>query len=125
MDLGFLINNLVSSGSLFLFLLKPALLNGGRLAASSLALNLNFLGLVGAQFIGKARLFGGLGSSGSAELLDVGLSIAGLDGGRLVGTEFTEVEFLDRVGCRMLEFVVSYESSTAAANKIIGDRRAG
>jgi hypothetical protein len=104
MDLGFLIINLVSSRSLFLFLLKPALLNGGGLAASSLALNLNFLGLVGAQFIGKACLFGGLGSSRGAELLDVGLSIAGLDGGRLVGTEFTEVEFLDRVGCSMLEF---------------------
>lgn len=95
------------SGGSLLFLLKPALLNRSGLAGSGLALNLNFLGLVGVQFIGEAGFFGGLGGSRNAELLSVGLSITGLDGRRLVGTELTEVEFLDRVGCRMLEFVVS------------------
>lgn len=97
----------MSGGSLILFLLKPALLNGSGLAGSGLALNLNFLGLVGVQFIGEAGFFGGFGGSRNAELLSVGLSVTGLDGGRLVGTELTEVEFLDRVGCRMLEFVNS------------------
>lgn len=90
--------NLVGSRGLFLILLKPALLNGGGLTGGGLALNLNFLALVGLQFIGKVGLLGRLGSSGNAELLDVSLGITGLDGGRLEGTEFTEVELLNRVG---------------------------
>lgn len=97
----------MSGGSLFLFLLKPALLNRSGLAGSGLALNFNFLGLVGVQLIGEAGFFGGLGGSRNAELLSVGLSVTGLDRRRLVGTELTEVEFLDRVGCRKLEFVDS------------------
>lgn len=100
----------MSGRCLILFLLKPAFLNGGGFAGSGLTLDLDFLGLVGVQFIDEAGFFGRLGGSRSAELLDVGLSIARLDGSRLVGTEFTEVEFLDGVGCRMLEFV---DSSTA------------
>ncbi len=97
----------MSGGSLFLFLLKPALLNRSGLAGSGLAFNFNFLGLVGVQLIGEAGFFGGLGGSRNAELLSVGLSVTGLDRRRLVGTELTEVEFLDRVGCRKLEFVDS------------------
>jgi hypothetical protein len=99
------IEKLVGSRNLLLFLLEPALLNRGGLTGRGLALDLNFLGLVGVQFIGEAGFFGRLGGNRSAELLDVGLSIARLDGRRLVGTELAEVEFLDRVGCRKLEFV--------------------
>jgi hypothetical protein len=88
----------VSGRSLILILLKPALLSRGGLASSGLTLNLDLLGLVGAQLIGEVGFFGRLGGSRSAELLDVGISVAGLDGRRLVGTKLAKVEFLDRVG---------------------------
>lgn len=95
----------MSGRGLILVLLKPALLSRGGLASSGLALDLDLLGLVGAQLIGEVGFFGRLGGSRSAELLDVGISVTGLDGRRLVGTKLAKVEFLDRVGCRMLEFV--------------------
>jgi hypothetical protein len=93
----------VRSSLLLWFLLKPALLGRGSLAAGGLALNLNLLALVGLQFASKVGLLGGLGSSRSAELLDVSLGITGLDGRGLEGTEFTEVELLNRVGCTVLD----------------------
>lgn len=94
--------NLVGSRSLLLFLDEPALLNGGGLAAGSLALDFHFLGLVGLQLIGEVGLLGRLGGGGDGELLDVSIGITGLDGGGLVGAEFAEVELLNGVGCRMI-----------------------
>lgn len=82
----------------FLFLLKPALLNRGGLTSGSLALNLDGLALVGLQTAGKIGLLGGLGRLGGDELLDVGLSVTGLDGLGLVGAELLEVQVLNRVG---------------------------
>ena len=97
--------NLVGSGSLLLLLLKPALLNGGSLTSDGLALNLDLLALVGLQIIGEVGLLGGLGGSRGSELLDVSVGVTGLDGAGLVGTEFAEVELLNRVGCKRLELV--------------------
>lgn len=92
-------------GLLLRFLLEPALLNGSGLTSGGLALNLDLLALVGLQLIGEVGLLGGLGSGGRSELLDVSVGVTGLDGGGLVGTEFAEVELLDRVGCKTLETV--------------------
>lgn len=90
----------MGSGGLIL-LLEPALLNRGGLTGGSLALNLNFLTLVGLQTAGKVGLLGGLGGLGGSELLDVGLSVTGLDGLGLVGLELAEVQLLNRVGWMM------------------------
>lgn len=86
------------SGLLLRLLLKPALFNGGGLTGGGLTLNLNILALVGLQIVGKVGLLGGLGRSRSGELLDVGLSIAGLDGRGLVRLELAQVELLNGVG---------------------------
>lgn len=94
-----------SVGLLLRFLLEPALLNGSGLTGGGLALNLDLLALVGLQLIGEVGLLGGLGSGGRSELLDMSVGVTGLDGGGLVGTEFAEVELLDRVGCKTLETV--------------------
>jgi hypothetical protein len=88
----------VVSGLLLRLLLKPALFNRSGLTGGGLALNLNILALVGLQIIGKVGLFGGLGHSRSRELLDVGLSVAGLDGSGLVGLKLAQVELLNGVG---------------------------
>lgn len=90
-------SNLVGGRSLLL-LLEPALLDGGGLASGSLALDLDFLGLVGLELVGQVGLLGRLGRSGQLELLDVSVGVTGLDGGRLVGAEFTEVQLLNGVG---------------------------
>lgn len=88
----------MGGGGLFLLLFEPALLNGGGLTSSGLALDLDLLALVGGELTGEVGLLGGRGSLGESELLDVGLGVAGLDGGRLVGLELTEVQVLDGVG---------------------------
>jgi hypothetical protein len=88
---------LVGSRALVFLHLEPVLLNGGGLAGSSLALDLNPLGLVGLQFVRKVGLLGRLGRLGSRELVDVGFGVTGLDGLRLVGTELAEVQVLDGV----------------------------
>lgn len=88
----------MGSGGL-LFLLEPALLDGGGLASGGLALDLDLLALVGGQFAGKVGLLGRLGGLGSGELLDVLFSVTSLDGGGLVGLELAEVQVLDGVGC--------------------------
>lgn len=88
----------MGGGSLFLLLFEPALLNGGGLTSGGLALDLDLLALVGGELTGKVGLFGGRGSLGKSELLDVGLGVAGLDRGGLVGLKFTEVQVLDGVG---------------------------
>lgn len=90
--------NLVVSSLLLRFLLEPALLNRSSLTGSGLALDFDILALVGLQFIGKVGLLGGLGRSRNRELLDVGLSVAGLDRGGLVGLELFQVELLNEVG---------------------------
>ena len=90
--------HLMGSGRLLLFLLKPALLNGCNLAGGSLALNLDLLVLVGGQLASKIGLFRGRRGLGNCEFLNVGLGVAGLDGGRLVGTQLTEVQVLNGVG---------------------------
>lgn len=95
-------------GSLgLLLLLEPALLNRGGLTGGSLALDLNLLALIGLQTVGKVGLFGGLGRLRGAELLDMGLSITGLDGLGLVGAELAEVQLLNRVGWIMLVPIAS------------------
>lgn len=91
-------------GGSLLILLEPALLSGSSLTSGGLALNLNFLGLVGLQFIGKVGLLGGLGGSGNAELLDVSFGVTGLDGSGLESTEFTKVEVLNGVGYYSVRF---------------------
>lgn len=91
------IERLVGGGSL-LFLLEPALLNGGGLASGGLALDLDLLALVGGQFAGKVGLLGGLGSGRGRELLDVLVGITGLEGSGLVGLELAKVKVLDGVG---------------------------
>jgi hypothetical protein len=88
----------VGRGSL-LFLLEPALLDGGGLASGGLALDLDLLALVGGQFAGEVSLLRRLGGLGGGELLDVLLGVTGLDGGGLVGLELAEVQVLDGVGC--------------------------
>lgn len=88
----------MGGGSLFLLLFEPALLNRGGLASGGLALDLDLLALVGGELTGEVGLLRGGGSLGESELLDVGLGVAGLDGGGLVGLEFTEVQVLDGVG---------------------------
>lgn len=87
----------MGSRALVFLHLEPVLLNGGVLAGSSLALDLNPLGLVGLQFVRKVGLLGRLGRLRSRELVDVGLGVTGLDGLRLVGTELAEVQVLDGV----------------------------
>lgn len=47
----------------------------------------------------EVGLLGGGGGLGGREDLDVGVGVAGLDGGGLVGLELLEVELLDEVGC--------------------------
>lgn len=89
---------LVGSGCLIFLLLEPALLDGGGLASGGLAFNLDLLALVGGQLAGKVGLLGRRGSLGESELLDVGLGVAGLDGGGLVGLQLTEVKVLNGVG---------------------------
>lgn len=93
---------LVSSRSLFLFLLEPALFNGRGLASRSLAFHLHLLALVRLQLVGQVGLLGRRRRRGHGELLDVGLGIAGLGRRGLVGTQFTQVQVLHRVGysCR-------------------------
>ena len=88
----------MGSGCL-LFLLEPALLDGGGLAGGGLALDLDLLALVGGQFAGKVGLLRRLGRRGSGELLDVLVGVTSLDGGGLVGLELAEVQVLDGVGC--------------------------
>lgn len=88
----------MGSGGL-LFLLEPALLNGGGLASGGLALDLDLLALVGGQFAGEVGLLGRLGGLGGGELLDVLFGVTSLDGDGLVGLELTEVQVLDGVGC--------------------------
>lgn len=88
----------MSSGSLLLFLLEPALLSGSGLASSSLALDLDLLALVGGELTGKVGLLGGSRSLGKGELVNVGVGVAGLDGSGLVGLELTEVQVLNGVG---------------------------
>lgn len=88
----------MGSGGL-LFLLEPALLDGGGLASGGLALDLDLLALVGGQFAGKVGLLGRLGGLGGGELLDVLFGVTSLDGGGLVGLELAEVQVLDGVGC--------------------------
>jgi hypothetical protein len=88
----------VVSGLLLRLLLEPALLNRSGLTGSGLALDFDILVLVGVQFIGKVGLLGGFGRRRNSELLDVGFSVAGLDGGGLVGLELFQVELLDGVG---------------------------
>lgn len=78
-------------------ILQPAFLHGGRLASGSLALNLDLLALVVFQFVRQVGLLGGDGSLGGTELLNVRIGVPGLDGLGLVGTEFAEVQVLDRV----------------------------
>lgn len=85
-------------GGGLIILLEPALLNGGGLTSSGLALNLDLLALVGGQFAGKVGLFGGLGGSGGGELVDVLISIVGLKGNGLISLQLAEVKVLDRVG---------------------------
>lgn len=77
---------------------RTSSLQRGRLTGGGLTLNLNILALVGLQIVGKVGLLGGLGRSRSGELLDVGLSIAGLDGRGLVRLELAQVELLNGVG---------------------------
>lgn len=88
----------------FLFLLEPALLNRGGLTSGSLALNLDPLALVGLQTAGEIGLLGGLGRLRGGELLDVGLSVTGLDGLGLIGAELAEVQVLNGVGCIILVY---------------------
>lgn len=88
----------MSSGSLLLFLLEPALLSGSSLASSGLALDLDLLALVGGELTGKVSLLGGSRSLGEGELVNVGVGVAGLDGSGLVGLELTEVQVLNGVG---------------------------
>ena len=90
----------MGSGSLILLLLKPALLDGGGLAGSGLALNLNLLVLVGGQIAGKVGLLWRRRSLRKSKLLDVGLGVTSLDRGGLIGLELTEVQVLDEVGWR-------------------------
>lgn len=92
---------LVGSGSFFLLLpFEPALLNRSGLASGSLALNFDLLALVGGELTGKVGLLGRRGGLWESELLDVGFGVTGLDGGGLIGLEFTEVQVLDGVGWR-------------------------
>lgn len=84
-----------------ILLLEPALLNRGGLTGSRLAFNLNFLALVGLQTVGQVGLLGGLGRLGGSELVDMSLSVTGLDGLGLVGLELAEVQLLNRVGWMM------------------------
>lgn len=85
-------------GGCLLFLLEPALLDGGGLTGGGLALDLDLLGLVGGEFAGEVGLLGRLGGLRSAELVDVLISVVGLKGSGLVGLELAEVEVLDGVG---------------------------
>lgn len=89
--------NLVRSRSLLL-LLEPALLNGGGLTGGGLALNLDLLAFVGGQLTSKVGLLGRSGGLGKSEFLDVGVGVAGLDRGGLVGLQLTEVQVLNWVG---------------------------
>jgi hypothetical protein len=91
----------VGSGGLLFLLDEPALLDGGGLTGGGLALNLNNGLLVGGELTGKVGLLGGSGGLGESKLLDVGIGVAGLDGGGLVGLELTDVQVLDRVGWKM------------------------
>lgn len=90
--------NLVGSSSLLFLLDEPALLDGSGLTSGGLALNLNHGLLVGGELTGKVGLFGGSGSLGESKLLDVGIGVASLDGGGLVGLELVDVQVLDGVG---------------------------
>lgn len=99
---------LVSSGrSLFLLLDQPALLSRSGLTGGRLALDLDFLALVGTQLVGEVGLLGRLGSLRDGELLDVGFGVTGLGGGRLVSLDLTEVELLDGVRCKIVNEVCS------------------
>ena len=83
-----------------LVLLNEPVLLGQDLAVlcGGLSTNVGLLGLVGVELARDVGLLGGLGGSGDGELLDVGLSIAGLDGRGLVRLELAQVELLNGVG---------------------------
>lgn len=83
-------------------LLQPTFIHRGRLTSGRLALNLDLLALVVFQFARQVGLLGRDGSLGSTEFLDVRIGVTGLDGLGLVGTEFAEVQVLDRVGWAVL-----------------------
>jgi hypothetical protein len=103
----------VGSGGSLLLLLEPGLFDGGGLASGGLTLNLDLLALVGGELTGEVGLLGGSGSLGESELLDVGVGVAGLDGGGLVGLQLTKVEVLDRVGCEGFRQSVGAQISNA------------
>lgn len=92
----------MSGGGFVILLLEPVLLDGSGLTGSSLALDLNFLALVGLQIVRKVGLLGGLGRLGSGELLDVGFGVTGLEGLGLVGAELAEVQVLNGIGWMIL-----------------------
>lgn len=89
-----------SGGGLFLLLDQPALLSRSSLTGGSLALDFDFLVLVGAQLVGEVGLFGRLRSLGDGELLDVSVGVTGLGGSGLVSLNLAEVELLDGVRCK-------------------------
>lgn len=89
----------MGSGSLLLpIILEPILLDGGSLAGSSLALDLDGLGLVVLQLRSQVGLLGRWRGLGNRELVNVGVGVGSLDLGGLVGADFLEVEVLDEVG---------------------------
>lgn len=91
--------DLVGGGNVLLVLNEPVLDNGGGVGRNALvALNLDTHALVLLQAGGQVGLFGGLGSLGGVEDLDLADRVGLLDGGGLVGLELLEVELLDEVG---------------------------
>lgn len=79
---------------------QPVLNGGGGLAGVNtlLALDLDGHALVLLQGGGEVGLLGRFGGLGLAECEDVALGVRVLDGWCLVGLEFFQVEFLDKVG---------------------------
>lgn len=85
---------------LVLLLDQPVLNGSGRLAGIGLlALNLDGHALILLERGGEIGLLGRLGGFGLVECEDLALGVGVLDGWCLVGLEFFQVEFLDKVGC--------------------------
>ena len=82
-------------------LFKPILLHCNSIPTLSTSFSLYLLGLIGIEFGSQCPGgFGGRGGwGGGFPGFDLALSVGGFYGAGLVYAEFTEVEFLDEIGC--------------------------
>ncbi|KAH8642760.1 hypothetical protein IG631_00223 [Alternaria alternata] len=90
-------NALVSGsrgGNALVLLLEPVLLGQHSVVLALGALNVDCLCFVCLELVRDVGLLGGSGGLGDSELLDVALSVAGLDFGNLVVLELAEVQVL-------------------------------